>query len=123
MYNIHSLRTNFDPIKVNGQYLECAKHTKIVGLQISSDLTRNNHISEIVKEESKRLYFPRQPKRSLVKSEDLLLFYVTCIRPVIEYACPVYNHSLPQYPSVDFEGCQRRALRIIYPDCSYDEEL
>ena len=41
-------KKNFDPIKVNGQNLECVKHAKIFCLQISSDLTWNNHISEIV---------------------------------------------------------------------------
>ena len=52
-------------------------------------------------------------------SQELLLFYLTCTRPVTEYACSVYHHSLPQYLSFDLDGCQRRALCIIYPDCSY----
>ena len=112
-------RRNFDPVKVNGQDLERVKYAKILGLQISIDLTWNNHISDIVKKANKRLYFLRQLKRSHVKSEEVLLFYLTCIRPVTEYACPV----LPQYLSLDLEGCQRRALRIIYPGCSYDEAL
>lgn len=116
-------RKNFDPIKVNDQDLECVEQAKILGLQISCDLTWNNHVSEVVKKVNKRLYFLRQLKRAQVKSEELLLFYLTCIRPVTEYACPVYHHSLPQYLSVDLERCQRRALRIIYPDCSYNEAL
>ena len=116
-------RKNFDPIKVNGQDLECVEQAKILGLQISCDLTWNNHVSEVVKKVNKRLYFLRQLKRAQVKSEELLLFYLTCIRPVTEYACPVYHHSFPQYLSVDLERCQRRALRIIYPDCSFNEAL
>ena len=99
------------------------KYATILGLQISSDLTWNNNICEIVKKLNKRLYFLRQLKRSHVMSEKLLLFYLTCIRPVTEYASPVYHHSLPQYLSFDLEGCQRRALRIINPGCSYDEAL
>ena len=99
------------------------KYAKILRLQISSDLTWNNRISGIVKRVNKRLYFLRQLKRSHVKSEERRLFYFTCIRPVTEYACSVYHHSLPQYLSFDLEGCQRRALRIIYPGCSYDEAL
>ena len=95
----------------------------ILGLQISSDLTWNNHVTEIVKKVNKRLYFLRQLKRGQVNWEELLLFYLTCIRPVTEYAYPVYHHSLPQYLSVDLERCQRRALRITYPDCSYNEAL
>ena len=42
-------------MKINGQNLERVKHAKILGLQISSDLTWNNHIVEIIKKESKHL--------------------------------------------------------------------
>ena len=52
-----------------------------------------------------------------------MLFHLICISSVTEYACPVYHYSLPQYLSFDLEGCQIRALRMIYPDCSYDEAL
>ena len=39
--------------------------------------------------------------------------YTACIRPVLEYACPVFHHSLPQYLSNEMERLQKRALRII----------
>ena len=39
---------------------------------------------------------------------------------VVQFHCYVDN---PQFLSVDLERCQRRALRIIYPDCSYNEAL
>ena len=35
-------RRNFDPVKVNGQDLECVKYAKTLGLQISSDPAWNN---------------------------------------------------------------------------------
>ena len=52
-----------------------------------------------------------------------LLFYTTCIRPVLQYARPVFHHSLPQYLSNEMERLQKRALRIIQPDLSYAEAL
>ena len=61
----------------------------------------------------------RQLKRSGVAPSELVLFYVTCIRPVLEFACPVFHRSLPNYISADSERIQKRALRIIYPDLSY----
>ena len=72
----------YSGVKVNGQDLECVKQTVIFRFQISSDLTWNNHISEVVKKVNKRLYFLRQLKRAQVKSEELLLLYLTCVRPV-----------------------------------------
>ena len=52
-----------------------------------------------------------------------LLFYTTCIRPVLQYARPVFHHSLPQYLSNEMERLQKRALQIIQPDLSYAEAL
>ena len=62
-------------------------------------------------------------KRAQVKSKDLVSFYLTCIRSVVEYACALFHGSLPQYLLVDLERCQKRALRIIFPDKEHDEAL
>jgi len=43
--------------------------------------------------------------------------------PVLEYVCPVFLHSLPQYLSNELEMLQKRALRIVQPDLSYGETL
>ena len=55
----------------------------------------------------------KQLKRAKVPTNDLLSFYTTCIRPVAEYACPVFHTALPQYLSDQLERLQKRALRII----------
>jgi hypothetical protein len=49
--------------------------------------------------------------KSKVPSKDLLiLFYITCIRPVVEYACELFHDSLPKYQSGDLvEKLQNRA--------------
>lgn len=57
-------------------------------------------------------------------ANDLLSFYATCIRPVAEYACPVFHTALPQYLSDQLERLQKRALRIISTnDLSYRQAL
>ena len=94
-----------------------------LGVTFSVDLKWNAHVDEIVKKVNKRLYFLRQLKRAQVKSRELVLFYLTCIRSVMEYECALFHCSLPQYLSVDLERCQKRALRIIFPEKEYDEAL
>ena len=81
------------------------------------------HVNHICKKTTTRLYFLKQLKRAKVNPKDMLLFYTTCIRPVLEYACPVFHNALPQYLSNNLERLQKRALRIIYPDLSYAEAL
>ena len=76
---------------------------KMLGVTLSVDLKWNAHVDEIVKKVNKRLYFLRQLKRAQVKSKELVLFYLACIRSVMEYACALFHSSLPQYLSVDLE--------------------
>ena len=46
----------FEPIPINGDSLEVVDSVKLLGLNISSDLTWNTYINETVKKGSKRLY-------------------------------------------------------------------
>ena len=114
---------DFDPLFLNDKPPKVVTSAKLLGMIISHDLKWNMHISELSRKCSSSLYFLRQLKRSGVAPSELLLFYMTCIRPVLEYASPVFHHSLPNYISEDLERIQRRALRIIYPDLSYSVAL
>ena len=113
----------FKPKLINGKSIEVVPSVKILGLTISEDLKWKAHISGICKKVSSRLNFLRQLKRAKVPSNDLLLFYATCIRLVTEYACQVFHYSLPQYLSDELEKRQKRAFRIIFPDMHYKEVL
>jgi hypothetical protein len=68
----------------------------------------------------KRLHALRLLKRSSIPSSKLVRVSYTCIRPILEYSCEIWHHSLPQYLSDQIERIQRRVLRIIFPDCCYD---
>jgi hypothetical protein len=88
---------------------------KLLGLTISNNLKWNSHISHICKKVATRLYFLRQLKQAKLPTNNLILFYSTCIRPVID--------SLPKYLSDDLERLQTRAFRIIFPEQHYKEAL
>ena len=114
---------DLDPITLNDKVLEIVDHAKILGLRVSCNLKWNDHVSEVVKKASTRLYFLSQLKRSNVGSKELVQFFKSCIRSLLEYACPVFHDSLPVYLSNDLERIQKRAMRIIYPPTSYQEAL
>jgi hypothetical protein len=101
-------------IIVNNKEIEVVSSATLLGLSISNDFKWNTHIEHVCKKVSSRLYFLRQLKRAKLPSNDLLLFYVTCIRPVAEY---------PKYLSDDLEKLQKRACRIILPGHSYENAL
>ena len=77
---------DFDPLRVNTKNIECVKKANILGVTLSSDIKCNDHMYKVIKKVHERLYFLSQLKRAQVKSKELTTFYITCIRPVMEYA-------------------------------------
>ena len=92
-----------EPITINNTNIEVVPSAKLLGVMISNDLKWNVHVEMICKKVAGRLYFLRQLKRAKVQTNDLLSFYTTCIRPVAEYACPVFHATLLQYLSDQLE--------------------
>ena len=66
---------------------------KLLGVTISNNLTWHAHIKEVIKKASKRLYYLTQLKRARLPVEDLVLFYTSCVRSVMDYAV-LYNTAL-----------------------------
>ena len=64
---------------------------KVLGVTLSSDLTWNAHVDTIVSKARKRVFTIYQLKRAGIRQCDLLRVYVIVIRPVLEYACPVWH--------------------------------
>jgi len=58
-------------------------------------------------------------RQDVVQVNDLLCFYTTIIRPVLEYACPVWHSSLTTAQAKSLESIQRRAMRVIFQDDNY----
>ena len=98
---------DFEPVVLNGKPLEVVTSAKLLGMIISHGLKWNLHTSELSRKCSSRLYVLRQLRRSGVVLSELVLFYVTRIIPVLEYASPAFHRSLPNYISDDLERIQR----------------
>ena len=96
-------RSNILPLVINNKEIELTFSAKILGLIIRSDVKWNDHVESVLKKSSKRLYFLRQLKRARVSEKEMILFFCTCVRPILEYASPVFHYSLPSYLSDDIE--------------------
>ena len=86
------------------------------------------HINSITSKASKRLYFLKQLKRAGVPQNQLLHFYTAVIRPVLEYAAPVWHHLINRTQAQQLESIQQelsyrqhiaRQLRTQYADGIY----
>ncbi len=108
------------PLIVDGCNISVVAHAKLLGLIISEDFKWVLHVDFICKKAAKHLHALRLLKRSSIPSSKLVRVFNTCIRPILGYSCEVWHHSLLQYLSDQMERIQRRAPRIIFPDCCYD---
>ena len=114
---------NLRPLFIKDHCITLVPSAKVLGLYFSSDLSWNVHVEHIVCKASKRLFFLRVLKRSGLGLSSLIQVYTTCIRPVLEYACQVWNFNSPDYLKEEIERIQKRALRIICPNLSYRRAL
>ena len=85
----------FDSLIINGSAIELVKSAKLLGFAIINDLTWNKHVDNVIKKVNKRIYFLIQLKRAKVPPKDLSIFYVTCVRSVMDYGVVSYVNSLP----------------------------
>ena len=110
-----------DQVKVDGKEVELVDSAKLLGVTISNNLTWNAHIKQVIKKARKRLYYLVQLKRARLPVEDLVLFYTSCVRSVMDYAVPAFFHSLPKYLKNDLIHLGKRAISIINPYVDYFE--
>ena len=69
------------------------------------------------------IYLLLHLRRAGVPPKDLVTLYKAIMRPVLEYAAPVWHPLLPDCLSKDLEQVQRRPLRTCFGDGSYNELL
>ena len=119
---LHFNASVLQPIIIGATRVESVSSFKLLGVYVTSDLTWSVHCEYIIKKSNRRLYTLRKLKRSGVSPADILCVYCAIIRSVLEYTSVVFA-NLPQNLSDDLERVQKRALAIIYPNCSYDDAL
>ena len=91
------VKHHFDAVTVNSQELERVDSVKLQGVTITNTLQWNCHVLDVIQNANKRIYFLILLKRANVPAHDIICFYLTCIRPVLEYCAPLYHHALPDY--------------------------
>ena len=104
-----------NPIIIGGNVIKCANTYKILGVIMDNDLKWNCHVDYIIKKACKKLYSLRVLRRARVSRPNILRIYLNTVRPVLEYAVPVWQ-TIPAYLSQAIERVQKRALNIIYPE-------
>ena len=62
-------------------------------------------------------------RRAKVSAKDIVSIFCSKMRPVLEYASPVWHPGLTNEQSNALEHIQERALRLAYPTLDYEDAL
>ena len=85
---------------------------KILGLMINDRLNWDTHIKHVCKKASQRLHILRRLKQ-LVNKQETHDVYASVVRPLLEYACPVFV-GVSKTAALKLLTLDKRAHRIIY---------
>jgi len=107
----------------NDEIIERVFVYKLLGVLIDTNLKWDNHIDSICSKASSRLHFLTQLKRNGATVKDMVHFYETVIRSVLEYACPAWHSSLTVEQCFRIESIQRRSFKLIYGSTSHYENI
>ncbi|KAI8497842.1 hypothetical protein Bbelb_244940 [Branchiostoma belcheri] len=103
-----------DPVlTLGGQTLSVVKQARLLGIQIQSDLGWDSQVDSMVSKGSKRLFFLGRLRRAGLPPDDLCAIYCGYVRPLLEYAVPVWNAALNIRQVNRLERVQKRACRIM----------
>ena len=110
-------------LTLNNKVIERVKTAKLVGVHLSEDLKWTTHIEKTCAKANKRIFILTHLRRAGANASDLLKIYCLLIRPILEYACPIWSTSIPQYLIDNIESIQKRCLKIICPISTYEEAI
>ncbi len=111
------------PITLDNQEIDSVKSAKLLGVTLSADLRWECHISNVYNKAVQRVHYITLLRRAGIMSSDLVKVYLAIIRPTMEYACQVWHPGLTQEQCRMLESIQKRVLRVIHPDKTYQEAL
>ena len=113
--HVHTSVNDLAPpeIMVGGHLLQVVRSAKLLGVTIDDKLTWKEHIGNMVRAASYRLYMVRRLKTLGAPAEDLLTIYTAFILPKLLYASPAWSSSLTVTQRRQLERIQKRATRLI----------
>ncbi|XP_076037769.1 uncharacterized protein LOC143023141 [Oratosquilla oratoria] len=93
--------------------LQVVQSAKLLGITIDDHLNWNQHINNIIRTASYKLFMLRRLKSLGTPLPDLKGVYTTFVLPTLMYASPAWSSSLNITQRSKLEKVQRRACRII----------
>jgi hypothetical protein len=104
---------------IENNIIEMVSSYRLLGLWMDDNMKRNTNTEKIIKKAAKRLFLLKVLKSYGASLGDMKEFYITVIRPTLEYGAQVWNGGITREKSNEIERIQKRALKIIYKEYDY----
>ena len=112
-----------DDLFITNQQLAVVDKVKLLVLIIRDDLKWDGQVENMCTKANQKFFMLRKLKEAGVSSQELVITYKCYMRPVLEYAVPLWHPSLTQKQVDQVEKIQKRVCRHIlgweytsYPD-------
>ena len=100
----------------DGQILDVLEETKLLGIQLTTDLRWFSNTKEIFSKAMSRMWLLRRMKVLKLEPTIIIDYYIKEIRSLAEQGVPVWNSGLTKGQINDLEKIQKVALKVILHD-------
>ncbi len=99
---------------MGGQTLEVVNQIRLVGLELTDDLTWTKNTQSLVRRAYAKIWMLRRLKRMKASRTAMLLIYFRHVRSILEFGVPTWNGAITQKEVAKLERVQRVALKLIF---------
>lgn len=121
-------RTTYN-YSINGILLERKSIVKDLGVVFDEQLSFRSHYEQIINKGNQLLGFIVRSTKNFKKPQSLITLFCSVVRPILEYACPIWSPHYKIYTN-NIERVQKRCLKILLYRCNigrrvlnYEERL
>ena len=113
-FNFSSKNSPPQNLLLNNNKILSVDRIKLLGVVITNDLRWRENTAEIIKKVNKRFYQLCKLRQFGVKREERLKTWNALIRPITEYAAPLWHSGLLECDNRLLENLQKKALGLIF---------
>ena len=116
----HNITFNFSQknispqnLKLNEKIIDSETKIKLLGAIITNDLKWTENTKEICSKVNRKLYIISKLKQYGLQVKELITVWVSVLRPISEYAAPLWHSGLTEKDTSNLEMLQKKVLTII----------
>ena len=112
-FNFSSKNTGPQKLLLNGNTLNSTKKITLLGVVITDDLRWRENTALICKKVNKKFYILCKLKQFGFNQEELLTAWTVLLRPIAEYAVPLWHSGLLESDTYNLERLQKKAIGLL----------